>query len=195
MSLRKMPATIEGIAKGLVNEFLNIGDREDLLQIAYLVYRRCIKDYDSSIGAKFSTYYRRCLRNRLIDIGRIKGEDLALDLPISYTEDGIEHLTIVIDNVADGKWSPEEYLLWEDIVTKAESYLSGLALQVFRLKLSAPNNLALIKEGKDITLNEAIVRGYGITRERMAEIDLQVRRAVLLALDYTPDEVLEFLEK
>lgn len=195
MSLRKIPATIEGIAKSLVNEFLNIGDREDLLQEAYLVYRKCIRKYDSSMGTKFSTYFRRCLRNRLIDIGRIKGEDLTLDLPLSYTEDGIEHLTTVIDNVANDKWSPEEYLLWEDIVTKAESYLSGIALQVFRLKLSAPNNLVLIKDGKDITLNEAIVRGYGITRKRMELIDRKVRRAVLLALDYTPDEVLEFLQK
>ena len=78
-----------------------------------------------------------------------------------------------------------------------ESYLGSVlrALQVFRLKLSAPNNLVLIKAGKDITLNEAIVRGYGITRKRMGEIDRDVRRAVLLALDYTPEEVLEFLEK
>lgn len=195
MSLRKMPVIIEGIAKGLVNEFLNIGDREDLLQEAYLVYRKCIKDYDSSMGTKFSTYYRRCLKNRLIDIGKIEEEDLTLDSPLSYTEDGIEHLTTVIDNVANGKWNPEEYLLWEDIVTKAESYLSGIALQIFRLKLSAPNDLALIKDGKDITLNEAIVRGYGITRKRMEVIDREVRRAVLLALDYTPDEVLEFLNK
>ncbi len=195
MSLRKMPVTIEGIAKSLVNEFLNVGDREDLLQEAYIVYRRCIREYDKSKGVKFSTYYRRCLSSRLIDIGRIIGEDLTLDSLLPYTEDGIEHLTTVIDKVADGKWNPEEYLLWEDIVTKAESYLSGIALQVFRLKLSAPNDLALIKEGKDITLNEAIVRGYGITRKRMEVIDRDVRRAVLLALDYTPNEVLEFLEK
>lgn len=195
MSLRKMPVIVEGIAKGLVNEFLNIGDREDLLQEAYLVYRRCIIDYDSSMGTKFSTYYRRCLRNRLIDIGRVKGEDLTLDSSLPYTEGCIEHLTTVIDNVSDGKWNPEEYLLWNDIVTKAESYLSGIALQVFRLKLSAPNDLALIKEGKDVTLNEAIVRGYGITRKRMEVIDREVRRAVLLALDYTPNEILEFLNK
>lgn len=203
MNLRKMPTSIEAVAKQLVGEFLSIGDRKDLLQDAYIVYRRCLRKYDKFKGTKFSTYFRRCLRNHLIDKGRIKGEDLALDLPLSDTEEGIEHLATVIDNVSDGKWSPEEYLLWEDIVTKAESYLSGLALQVFRLKISAPNDLALIKEGKEITIDEAVVRGYSrkknnkyiITRKDMKEIDLKLRRAVLLALDYTPEEVLDFLYK
>ena len=194
-SLRKMPATIDTIAKGIVNKFLNIGDKDDLLQDAYLVYRKCLKKYDKSKGTKFSTYFRVCLKNHFIDIGRIQVENFVLDQPVSYTEDGIEHLTTVIDNVSSGKWTPEDYLLWEDIVTKAESYLSGIALQIFRRKLSAPNDLALIKGGKDTTLNESIVRGYGITRKRMELIDREVRRAVLLALDYTPEEVLEFLSK
>ena len=194
MSLRKMPTSIERIAESIVSKFLNVGDRGDLLQEAYLVYRKCLEKYDSSNKAKFSTYFGRCLRNRLKDISKKKKEDLTLDAPL-VSEESIEHLSTVMDNISDGKWSPEEYLLWEDIVTKAESYLSGMALQVFRVKLSAPNDLALIKEGKSLSINEGIVRGYGISRERMEEIDLEVRKAVLLALEYTTEKILGFLKK
>ena len=202
-SLRTMPTKIDAIAKGIVNKFLNIGDSDDLLQDAYLIYRKCLNRYDRSKKTKFSTYFSICLKNHFIDMRRVQEDSLTLDQPVSYIEDSIEHLTTVIDNVSDGKWSPEEYLLWDSIVTKAESYLSGIALEVFRLKLSAPSDLVLIKDGKEITLNEAIVRGYGrrknkkyiITRKDMKEIDLKLRKAVLLALDYTPEEVLDFLYK
>lgn len=169
-------------------------EKKDLFQEAWIVYLRCQRGFDSE-KSSFHTYYANCLRNHFINLynKRVKNLQfvgLTLDDPL---EDG----GCVVDNQPSDRWSPEEKVVWDSLLGYVRGRLSGLAKQVFEAKvLSNLEMLPFCRKGtlKEMT-NTDLGKYLGVNRNEVKKCDFAIMRAVLLALDYSMEDIYEGAEK
>lgn len=197
----RMGTVPKRVAKYWVDQYNGtLLDRDTLEQEAYIVYLTCQDKWDPQRG-KFSTFFSMCLQNRFRNLKKKRKREFdALYVDISggswdnYNNDkdttGI--LSEIQENLKTEGWITDEQLMWDELIVKVESHLSGMALQVFRVLIEHPLELVNLSTTGNVTWT-SVGKYFKVSRNVIKSLDYKIRRAVLLAIDTSPRHIHEIL--
>lgn len=154
-------------------------ERQDLEQEAYLVYIKSCETFKEGKGTKFVTWYSRLLNNHFVSLYR--KERRWFDRRFISSE---ENENDVIESARDNSWTPEQVMVWNELVTEIEGRLSGLPLELFQARLDVPVEIVR----RNITLT-AYAQYFKVSRKDIREAMRIIQKSVLIALGKRSNEI------
>ena len=172
-------------------------EREDLEQEAYLVFLKSRETFDENNGAKFKTYFSRLLERHFINL--YKREDMKHKGVISgnfaYTDEMDEESEEDILNlISNGKWNPEDFVIWSSLVEEISGRLDGLALGVFEESVDPSIELYRASRMGRLSLTDFANR-FGVSRADIRQALVRVKQSTLLALGKRGLEIRKILSQ